>query len=98
MTIKLNKNLPNIWKCSQNCSQSIKAQIEGTRHLHLTAFNVKNEYNKPCFETAYLAENVKNAQVQNSQTAEFHPIWSHCSAASKNIICSKVMKLVYFDI
>jgi hypothetical protein len=37
----MNKNLPNIWKCSQNCSQNIKAQIEGPKHLHPTAFDVK---------------------------------------------------------
>jgi len=37
----MNKNLPSIWKCSQNWSQNIKAQIESPKHLHPTAFDVK---------------------------------------------------------
>jgi len=37
VTRKLNKNSPNIWKCRQN----IKAQIEGPKHLHPAAFDVK---------------------------------------------------------
>ncbi len=41
VTRKLSKNLPNIWKCSQNCSQNAKALLESPKHLHPTAFNVK---------------------------------------------------------
>jgi hypothetical protein len=37
----MNKNLPNIWKCSQNWSQNIKAQIEGPNHLRPTDFDAK---------------------------------------------------------
>ncbi len=59
VTRKLSKNLPNIWKCSQNCSQNIKAQIESPKHLHLTA---------------YLAQNVKDGQLKSSQTTKFRPI------------------------
>jgi hypothetical protein len=70
VTRKLTKNSPNIWKCSQNCSQYIKAEIE---HLHPNAFNVKQSTTKPCFETAYLAKNVKNVQVKSSQTAKISP-------------------------
>ncbi len=40
VTRKLNKNLPNIWKCSQNYSQNTKAKIESGKH-HPLAFNVK---------------------------------------------------------
>jgi hypothetical protein len=41
VTTKFNKNLPNIWKCGQNCSQYMMAQIEIPKPLHTTAFNVK---------------------------------------------------------
>jgi hypothetical protein len=41
VTRKMNKNSPNILKCSQNWSQNIKAQIEGPKHQHPTAFDVK---------------------------------------------------------
>jgi hypothetical protein len=41
VTTKFNKNSPNIWKCSQNCSQYIMAQIESPKPQHTTAFNVK---------------------------------------------------------
>jgi hypothetical protein len=30
---KIDKNLANIWKCSQNCRQNIKAQIESPKPL-----------------------------------------------------------------
>jgi hypothetical protein len=78
VTRKLNKNLANIWKCSPNCSQSIPAQIESPKHLHSSPFDCQNKCNKPCFEAACLAENVNIAQAKSSQTAKFHPIWSHC--------------------
>jgi hypothetical protein len=44
-----------------------------------THFECLSKYNKPCIEIAYLAKNVKNAQIKSSQTAKFRPIWSHCS-------------------
>jgi hypothetical protein len=37
----LRKNSPNVWKCSQNCSQNIKAQIESPKQIHPTVFNFK---------------------------------------------------------
>ncbi len=39
VTWKFNKNLPNIWKCSQNCYQTINAKIESPQHLHPTPFD-----------------------------------------------------------
>jgi hypothetical protein len=59
VTRKLSKNSPNIWKCSQKCSQNIKAQIESPKQSHLTA---------------YLTQNVKDGQVKSSQTTKFRPI------------------------
>jgi hypothetical protein len=34
--------------------------------------NPKNYYNKPCFETAYIGENVKNLQMQKSSPKCHH--------------------------
>ncbi len=41
-----------------------KAQFESPKHLDETTFKPKNTYNKPCFETAYLGENVINLLQQ----------------------------------
>jgi hypothetical protein len=57
--------LPNFSKSSPNSLQAKKgqniynkAQFESQKHLHQTPFETLNTYNKPCFETAYLGENV----------------------------------------
>ncbi len=55
----MNKNSPNIWKFSQNWSQNIKAQIEGPKHQHTTAFDVKITTTNHFFKTAYFAKIVK---------------------------------------
>ncbi len=75
---KIEQKLPNIWKCGQNCSLNIQAQIESPKHIHPTSFEYRNKYNKPCFETAYFANNVKRAKVKSGQTVRFCLIWSHC--------------------
>jgi len=54
---KFNKKSPNVWKYSQNCNQNIKAQNEGPKYLHPTAFDVEIS---TCLETAYSAEKVPN--------------------------------------
>ncbi len=41
------------------------AQFESPKHLHQTTLKPKNTYNKPCFESAYLGENVINLPQQN---------------------------------
>ncbi len=38
---KIEQKCAQYLKCSPNCSQNIKAQIEDPKHLHLSAFNVK---------------------------------------------------------
>jgi hypothetical protein len=56
VTRKLNKNSPNIWKCSQNWSQNIKPKL---KVQNSSAFDVKIGRRKTCFKTAYFPENVK---------------------------------------
>ncbi len=56
------------------CSYSIGST---NTKLHPTPFDCQNKCNKPCFEAAYLAENVNIAQAKRSQTAKFRPIGSH---------------------
>ncbi len=45
-------------KCQNIC-------IKNPQNLHETTFKPYNTYNKPCFETAYLVENVINLLKQN---------------------------------
>jgi hypothetical protein len=60
--------MPNFPKSSPNSLQAPKghniynkAQFESPKHLHQTTFEtLLNIYNKPCFEAAYLGENVLN--------------------------------------
>ncbi len=71
VTRKFENNSPNFSKSSQNSLQAKKAKISTTK-LNLEAKNIyinpllkpQNTYNKPCFETAYLCENVINLLKQ----------------------------------
>ncbi len=67
---RLVKNLPNFWKCGQNCSPNIKNQIENTKHLHPSATECWNKYNKSCFGTAHLCKN-KIAHVKVAEWPNF---------------------------
>jgi hypothetical protein len=67
----LKKNCPIFQKVAQTVSKpkkakntQYKAQLEKPKHLHQTTFETLKYYNKPCFETAYLGENVLNLLKQ----------------------------------
>ncbi len=64
----------------------MNALIKNPKQLHPTSFECKNKYNKPFFETAYLGENVKKAQVKISQTVKFHPFWGQCYKTFLSVI------------
>ncbi len=63
--IKPTRNIETEWpenwtnirpKCSQNCSQTVKLKLQ---NICTQLLSMLNKYNKLCFETAYLAENLK---------------------------------------
>jgi hypothetical protein len=71
VTRRFEKNHPIFQKVAQTVSKSKKGQniynktqFESQKHLHQTPFETLNTYNKPCFETAYLGENVINLLKQ----------------------------------
>jgi hypothetical protein len=54
------KNLPNFSKSSQKSQNTqIKSLFESRKHQHQNSPK-QNIYNKPCFETTHLCENIKN--------------------------------------
>jgi hypothetical protein len=64
---KIRKKLPTFSKnspksCQAKKGQNVynKAQFEGPKHLQKRLLKPLNTHNKPCFETAYLCENLIN--------------------------------------
>ncbi len=51
---------------SQKCQNIYtKAQFKTPKRLHQTIFETLNSYNNPCYDTAYLGENVINWALRN---------------------------------
>ncbi len=87
---RLGENCPIFWKAAKNCQIIyIKPKFEIPKHLHQTSFETLSYLQNPCFETAYLGENVKHLlKLKGPQMSPF--LWVPCLFKKINTELPKV--------